>query len=360
MARIFISYRREEAAKDARRLYADLAARFGASNVFLDIEMEPGRNFVDTIRDFIASSDVVLALIGPRWAAAQDAGGARRLENPHDFVRLELESALDTSTVRVIPVLLQGARMPSVDDLPASLVRLAWRHGVALDDAGWGQQVKRLVAAIERDGPDTGRPPPAAPRRLLAAATAGMLLALAPAVGAELAVADLLPEGLYQPLVYALGWGVRWALVGLGAGALTGAVAGGPRGAVTRAAALALVGALAGAAGGAVRGWATLDEVGILDFVAAFSVVGVLFGAVRPACGSRAGSVGGGLLGGIAAGVLVGGLAVGSLEIGVSGDAVRPVLSTLVVGSFTVLGGAAGRATRPEERRRRAASLRDA
>src|SRR5580693_2788527 len=109
---IFISYRREEAAYAAGRLFDRLLRRFPKSQIFMDVDrLEAGEDFVEAIDASVASCDVLIAVIGRRWLDASDQGGKRRLDNPEDFVRLEISAAL-RRRVRVIPVLLDGALMP--------------------------------------------------------------------------------------------------------------------------------------------------------------------------------------------------------------------------------------------------------
>ena len=111
--RIFISYRRGETAYPAGWLYDRLADRYGGEQVFKDVDsIELGDDFVEVITHAVGSCDVLLALIGEDWLTITDADGRRRLDGPHDFVRLEIEAAL-ARDVRVIPILVDGARMPS-------------------------------------------------------------------------------------------------------------------------------------------------------------------------------------------------------------------------------------------------------
>src|SRR6266849_9844494 len=123
--RVFISYRREDAADAAGRLYDSLTDHF-RDQVFMDIDtIEPGVDFIDVVNQAVGSCDVLLALIGRQWTTAVDAKGRRRLEDEDDFVRLEIKAALDRK-VRVIPVLLQGASMPGSDELPQALSGLSF------------------------------------------------------------------------------------------------------------------------------------------------------------------------------------------------------------------------------------------
>ena len=118
MSAIFLSYRRDDSSGYAGRLFDNLSERFSRERVFMDIEtLEPGMDFVAGIDRAIESCGAVIAMIGPNWVKAQDGEGHRRLDNPHDFIRLEITSAL-TRGVRVIPVLVHKASMPLEQELP--------------------------------------------------------------------------------------------------------------------------------------------------------------------------------------------------------------------------------------------------
>jgi len=145
--RIFISYRRDDAAGYAGRLEEALEKRLGRGSVFRDVlDIPPGEDFVAAIRARLASAQAVLVLIGPRWAGG-DAPGQRRIDDEGDFVRLEAAVALD-SGVRVVPVLLPGAEMPAEADLPLPLKPLARRNALSLSDAHWDADIGRLADAI--------------------------------------------------------------------------------------------------------------------------------------------------------------------------------------------------------------------
>jgi TIR domain len=185
--RVFLSYRREDASGHAGRLYDLLAARYGAERVFMDIDAIPlGSEFDQTISRAVASCDVLIALIGRGWLQATDAGGRRRLDDPDDFVRREIESALAQGVV-VVPASIQGAEIPRADELPASLTPLTRRQGFQLSDTGWRDDVGRLIRRLEAVGehhPDhpaaADRPPhsrrPRPTGRTLAAVVLGFLL----------------------------------------------------------------------------------------------------------------------------------------------------------------------------------------
>lgn len=146
---IFISYRRDDSAGHAGRLYDKLSEGFGADQIFMDIDtIDPGLDFTEVIDRALASSKVVIALIGRRWTTATDGAGRKRLENPQDFVRMEVARSLETG-IRVIPVLVQGATMPGPDELPEDLTALTRRHAIELSDVRWQYDVGRLTKAIE-------------------------------------------------------------------------------------------------------------------------------------------------------------------------------------------------------------------
>ena len=137
MRAIFISYRRDDAEGQAGRLFDDLTKHFGDDAVFMDVAaIEPGRDFRRVIDEQVASCGVLLAVIGKNWLTAKNESGARRLDDPMDFVRLETASALKRE-IPVVPVLVHAAVMPRAEDLPDDLKELAFRNAVELThDAG--------------------------------------------------------------------------------------------------------------------------------------------------------------------------------------------------------------------------------
>ncbi len=147
---IFVSYRRQETGHLAGRLYDRLADRFGEGQVFIDVDtIEPGVDFAEEISRAVATCKVLLAIIGPDWLTAVDKQGNRRLDDPDDIVRLEVEAAL-VRGVRVIPILVEGAVMPGRQDLPESLVGLARRNALHIRHDSFRSDAGRLVTAIER------------------------------------------------------------------------------------------------------------------------------------------------------------------------------------------------------------------
>lgn len=145
--RVFISYRRDDAAGFAGRLEAALEARLGPGSVFRDvIDIAPGEPFAQAIRSRLAGAQAVLVLIGPRWAGG-DLPGPRRLDDEADFVRQEVAAAL-ASGARVVPLLLPGAQMPSPDSLPLALRALTQRQALSLSDAHWDADIQRLASLL--------------------------------------------------------------------------------------------------------------------------------------------------------------------------------------------------------------------
>ena len=173
--KVFVSYRREETAGHAGRLYDAIAAHLGEDNVFMDVEMAPGIDFVEHISTAVGACRALVVVIGPRWAQPLDGHATARIADPEDFVRLEIETALHSPQVTVIPVLVGGARMPDPAQLPESLRPLARRNALELSDLRWRYDVGRLLDALDDvlvpavrrggDAPDPDRLRPAAPPR---------------------------------------------------------------------------------------------------------------------------------------------------------------------------------------------------
>jgi hypothetical protein len=147
---IFISYRRQDSSGHAGRIYDALSRRFGAEQVFLDVGIEPGVDFVDQIDDAVGSCRLLVVVIGPHWTTMEDAKGRRRLDDPADLIRVEVEAGLRRPDVRVVPVLVQGARMPTAEELPPSLAGLTRRNALELSDGRWNYDVDRLISTVDR------------------------------------------------------------------------------------------------------------------------------------------------------------------------------------------------------------------
>ena len=148
--RIFISYRRGPTTIYAGRLFDSLCARVGDNEVFMDIDaIEPGADFVDHIEREVGACEVQIALIGRDWLDARDAEGRRRLDDPEDWVRIELRTGLNRD-IRVIPVLVQGATMPRAGELPDDLKKLARRNALEIGDVRWRYDFERLWQVVEK------------------------------------------------------------------------------------------------------------------------------------------------------------------------------------------------------------------
>jgi Skp family chaperone for outer membrane proteins len=149
-AKLFINYRREDTAPYAGRLYDRLITHFGEDQVFIDIDqIEPGEDFVEVINRKVGVCDIAIVAIGPNWLSATDASGKRRIDDEEDFVRMEIAAALQRK-IRVIPVLVGGARMPAKHDLPEALAPLSRRNAIELSETRFHADVNRLIEAIEK------------------------------------------------------------------------------------------------------------------------------------------------------------------------------------------------------------------
>jgi len=147
--RIFISYRRGETAYPAGWLFDRLVQHFGAVQIFKDVDsIELGDDFVEVITRAVGSCDVLLALIGDQWLTTTDANGQRRIDDPDDFVRLEIQAAL-TRNVLIIPILVDGAKMPRAEDLPAGLAGLARRQALELSPNRFEYDTNRLLRVLD-------------------------------------------------------------------------------------------------------------------------------------------------------------------------------------------------------------------
>lgn len=147
--RIFISYRREETAYPAGWLFDRLAQHFGAAQIFKDVDsIKLGDDFVQVITRAVGACDVLLALIGDQWLTITNDRGRPRLDDPDDFVRLEIKAALERN-VRIIPILVDGAKMPRADELPAGLVGLERRQALELSPNRFEYDTSRLLKVLD-------------------------------------------------------------------------------------------------------------------------------------------------------------------------------------------------------------------
>jgi hypothetical protein len=147
---VFISYRREDAGPYARLLKEHLSSRFPVVPVFMDLDsIEAGVDFAEAIMSALDSCVVLIALIGPKWLIVTDEENCRRLENPDDYVRFEIRTALERC-VRVIPVLVDGAGVPRRHQLPADLHKLARLNALAMSYDRFEYDETRLTTVIQR------------------------------------------------------------------------------------------------------------------------------------------------------------------------------------------------------------------
>lgn len=306
--KVFISYRREETAAHAGRVHDAMVAEFGERNVFIDVDLAPGIDFVERITEVVAFCHVLIVVMGPRWASVTDEDGGLRIADPEDFVRLEVETALERPDVTVIPVLVSGARMPDREHLPAEVRAITRRNALELSDQRWRYDVGRLMSRLEEllagttavAEPVVRRPSAVepAPIRLLPEGIA--VAAVAGIIGGGLAD-SIFAAGLDDPeqVVKRV---ATWIPVAVAIAIwLTFRV--GERTAMARNVVLAaVVGAVAAALSGAIS---FLPENGKDLAVPAFVVLGAGFGALVGALWVPRG-VAVGFVAGLIAGVLVG------------------------------------------------------
>ncbi len=144
---VFISYRRQDSQPQANGLYDGLSHRLPDARIFMDIDSIPaGVDFQEHIQGEIEGCDVVLVLIGEDWLA-HDGSGERRIDNPEDLVRLEVAAALERR-IPTVPVLVEGARMPRSDELPADVARLARINAIEVSDSRWRGDLERVTRVI--------------------------------------------------------------------------------------------------------------------------------------------------------------------------------------------------------------------
>jgi len=149
MTKVFLCYRREDSGGYAGRIQDQLAQALGSDVLFMDVDAIPlGANFVRVLHDEVAECEVLLAVIGRSWLDARDEHGNRRLENPNDFVRVEIEAALQRN-IPVVPILVDGARIPDARQLPKELEELSLRNGIDVRLASFHHDVSRLIHGLK-------------------------------------------------------------------------------------------------------------------------------------------------------------------------------------------------------------------
>jgi hypothetical protein len=147
---VFISYRREDSGGFAGRIYDRLTSRLGRDGVFFDVDnISPGLDFVDVLSERVGKCDALLAVIGRAWNPVSGNDNRRRIDDPSDFVRVEIEAALARG-IRVIPVLVDGAPMPRAEDLPESLRKLTRRQGIEISLTRFDSDAELLTLALSQ------------------------------------------------------------------------------------------------------------------------------------------------------------------------------------------------------------------
>ena len=152
---IFINYRREDFIDITGRLHDRLAETFGKKNLFMDVDNIPlGVDFATYLDGQVATCDVLLAVIGPHWLDVRNENGDRRLDAADDFVAVEISAAL-ARKIPVIPILVDGARMPKAADLPERLKPLALRNAIKVGSDSFGRDTETLIEKIPMSRPGT-------------------------------------------------------------------------------------------------------------------------------------------------------------------------------------------------------------
>jgi hypothetical protein len=150
MAGIFVSYRREDTDGYAGRIADLLSQRFGPEKLFVDVDtILPGTGYPEVIQEKLDSCDVLLAVMGPKWSTAADSSGNKRLYNSADWVRREIETALQRQ-IPVVPVLVGNAKLPSADELPDELRPLLLQQAWAVTPQGFRDKVNALGLQLEQ------------------------------------------------------------------------------------------------------------------------------------------------------------------------------------------------------------------
>lgn len=146
---IFISYRRDDSAGYAGRIYDRLTSHFGADRVFMDVDdIKPGDDFVKVLDESEKNCAALVVVIGRIWSSVRSAKNGLRLFDPQDFVRREIAAGLKNN-VRLFPVLVGGAAMPEVADLPDELAPLAHVQAVTIHDAAFQRDMDQLMTALD-------------------------------------------------------------------------------------------------------------------------------------------------------------------------------------------------------------------
>jgi len=319
-----MSYRREEASVHAGVIYEAVAARFGQQNVFIDVDLEPAVNFVERLSQLLSACHVMLVVIGPKWATIENGQGRRRLFETRDFVRFEVETALRRPDVKVMPLLVAGARMPDPEQLPESLRELPDLNGIEISDdlRRRRDDVRRLISWLEgilsgtspqEQVSETEPEPPSETPSIARPLLEGVLVAAAAGVAGGLIGGTIDPRAdadtAAKISTTVLQRALTWAVVGAAIAIWVTILRGESRATVGRGLAGLTLGAVAGAVGGAIFGAAVYlpesvtpeaaKQVQIGAVAATGGVLGALLGQLwipaRAGPGLLAGAGGGAL-----------------------------------------------------------------
>ena len=146
---IFLSYRRSDSGDASLRLYEAIRSRFGAESIYMDTASTAwGEEWPNALEDAISAADVVIVVIGSGWITAQGDWGRRRIDQPDDWVRREIELALGSGKP-ILPVLVGDAPMPPPEALPSEIAALASRQALPLRDDDWDQHIEDLLTRLE-------------------------------------------------------------------------------------------------------------------------------------------------------------------------------------------------------------------
>lgn len=147
---IFISYRRSDSIDVTGRVYDRLIGCYGKESIFKDVYSIPyGSDFRDRIHHCINQCEVLIAIIGPTWLESKDQNGARRIDDPRDWVRTEIEIGLERN-ITVIPLLVGNARLPNASELPKSMKKIAYRNfAQARPDPDFHKDIDRLLQNLD-------------------------------------------------------------------------------------------------------------------------------------------------------------------------------------------------------------------
>jgi tetratricopeptide (TPR) repeat protein len=159
MPKVFISYRRDDSAYAAHAIYGKLENLFGPTSIVFDVDTIPLEiNFAEYIEEQVSSCDVMLAIIGDKWLDSREGDGSRRIDNPNDFVRIEIQSAIQRN-IPLVPVLVGQASIPPEDKLPEPIKSLRWRNAAELRTGrDFQNHLEMLVKGLDATFTDTGLP----------------------------------------------------------------------------------------------------------------------------------------------------------------------------------------------------------